>query len=77
MIDHLTGGELAQIIIALATLITASGGVVMGVINARRIKDVHESTNGKMDQLLDVSRFRAEARGSLETQTDRPPMEGR
>ena len=59
----MTGGDIAAIIIASATFVTALGGVIIGLVNARKIRDVHESTNGKMEELLNVTRTAAEARG--------------
>jgi len=66
----MTGGEVAQVIIAVATLVTAAGGVIIGIINTRKIRDVHDSTNGKMQELLDVTRTSAEARGLKQGQEE-------
>ena len=43
---------LASLLISIATLITAIGAVVVGIINSNRINDVHISINSRMDQLL-------------------------
>jgi hypothetical protein len=43
---------LAGLIVSIATLITAIGAVVIGIINSNRINDVHVSINSRMDQLL-------------------------
>jgi hypothetical protein len=43
---------LAALIVSVATLITAIGAVVVGIINSNRINDVHVSINSRMDQLL-------------------------
>jgi hypothetical protein len=42
----------AALIVAVATLITAIGAVIIGIINSYRINDVHISINSRMDQLL-------------------------
>ena len=42
----------AALIVAVATLITAIGAVIIGIINSFRINDVHVSINSRMDQLL-------------------------
>jgi hypothetical protein len=44
--------SLAALIISVATLVTAVGAVVIGIINSNRINDVHISINSRMDQLL-------------------------
>jgi hypothetical protein len=43
---------IASLLISVATLITAIGAVVVGIINSNRINDVHISINSRMDQLL-------------------------
>ena len=43
---------LAALIVSVATLVTAIGAVVIGIINSNRINDVHISINSRMDQLL-------------------------
>lgn len=42
----------AALIVSFATLATAIGAVVIGIMNARKISDVHISIDGRMDQLL-------------------------
>ncbi len=69
--------ETAQIIIAFGALISAiasSVAVVLSALNRNTIKDVetlgkktHDLTNSKMQELLDVTRTSAEARGRLES----------
>ncbi len=68
----MTGGEIAQIIIALATFVTSAGTVIIGLLNTSKIRDVHESTNGKMEELLNVTRDAAEARGLKQGQAEGP-----
>jgi hypothetical protein len=43
---------IAALIVAVATLITAIGALIVGIMNAWRISDVHVSINSRMDQLL-------------------------
>lgn len=57
---------IALIITALATLVTSFGALVIGVLNARKIEQVHVATNSKMDKLLSVTRESAEAKGLLQ-----------
>ena len=44
--------QMAALIVSVATLVTAIGAVVVGIINSNRINDVHISINSRMDQLL-------------------------
>lgn len=55
-----------MIITAFGTFISAvasSIAVVMGAINGRKLNAVHDLTNSKMTQLLEVTKDAAEARG--------------
>ena len=61
----MTGGEIAQVIVSVATLVTAIGGVLIGLRNSRKINDVHDLTNGKMDKFLAVTKTSATAEGHL------------
>jgi hypothetical protein len=40
------------LIISIATLVTAVGAVVIGIVNARHLNEVHIAINSRMDQLL-------------------------
>jgi hypothetical protein len=51
----MTGSEIAQIILSIATLVTACGGVAIGLRNSRRIEDVHKATNGMAAKLAEVT----------------------
>ena len=69
----MTGGEIAQILVALATLMTATGGVIIGIRNSREIKQVketgektHELTNSKMTQLINEVRAGATDKAILD-----------
>jgi type III secretory pathway component EscS len=61
---------LALIITSVATLITAIGGVLIGLVNARKLTQVHESTNGKMEELLQISKQSSFAAG-VKSETDK------
>jgi hypothetical protein len=61
-----TGTEVALILTAAGTLIASVGGVIVGVRNSRKIEEVHKSTNGKMEQLLEITSKSAKAEGNLE-----------
>jgi hypothetical protein len=54
----ITGTEIASIITAVAALVAALGSsfaVVIGVLNSRKIQQVHDATNGMKDQLVKVT----------------------
>jgi hypothetical protein len=55
--------SLAVVITSVATLVTAVGGAIIGISNARKLTQVHESTNGKMEELLRVVREASFAAG--------------
>jgi len=57
---------LAALIVSVATLVTAVGAVVIGIINSNRINDVHISINSRMDELLKTSNVAAHAAGVKE-----------
>ena len=62
----MSGTDAALIITAFGTFISAvasSIAVVMGAINARKLNAVHDLTNSKMSELLEVTKTAAEARG--------------
>jgi uncharacterized membrane protein len=67
----MTGNEVALIITSAATLVTSIGGIVLGLVNRTNIKEVHASTNGKMDQLLHVVKKSSFAEG-VKSQKDNP-----
>ncbi len=48
----MTGGEVAQIIVALATLVSSIGALLVGWRNSRKIEAVHQATNGITDRLV-------------------------
>lgn len=62
---------LASIIVALATFVTALGGVIVSLMNARKISKVHDLTNSKMDKLLVVTAESSEAKGRLAANEER------
>jgi predicted butyrate kinase (DUF1464 family) len=58
----MTLGEVGQLCSGLGVLYTA----IMTVRNGRKIDAVHESTNGKMDKLLEVTKSSSFAAGQKE-----------
>jgi len=69
----MTGAEIAQIILAIATLVTAGGSVLVSLRNSRTIQQVketgektHELTNSKMTQLINEVREGATDKATLE-----------
>lgn len=68
-----TGSDIAGIISAIALLLTAIGsigGMIMGIINSRKIEEVHKTTNSKMDQMLEVSNRASKAEGKEEARVE-------
>ena len=55
--------EIASLLLSLATLIAALGSFWRGIVNARRINEVHVSINSRMDQLLEATGVAAHAEG--------------
>jgi hypothetical protein len=58
--------QVVQIILAAATLVTAVGALIIGVMNSWRISDVHISINSRMDQLLKAHGAEMKAEGANE-----------
>ena len=52
--------EIAQLITAVATLVVAFTGFIVAL---RRIKDVHDVTNSRMDEMLEVVKTSSYAAG--------------
>jgi hypothetical protein len=63
MIDY---GGVAQIIIALGTLVGAIGALILGILNRSKIEQVHLSTNSKMDALIKSVGEAEKAKGIIE-----------
>ena len=55
--------NLAVVITSLATLVTAIGGVIIGLINASKLTGVHKAVNGKMEELVTEVRAASFAKG--------------
>ncbi len=62
----MTGGEVAQIITSLATLVAACGAVAMSFRNSRKIEEVHKATNSLTDRLVETTKTEAHAAGVKE-----------
>lgn len=65
-------GSIAQIILALATLVTAMGGVIIGIINSakiersdKKIDQVHEQGNSNLQQMRTMATALGMAEGNL------------
>ncbi len=58
-------GEAAQLITALATLLTAFAGLIIGIRNTRKIEQVRHATNSLTDRLVETTAVSSEARGNL------------
>jgi len=67
----MTGGEVAQIITSVATLIAACGAILIGWWNSTKIEQVHKATNSLTDRLVETTKLEAHAAGVKEEQ-DRP-----
>jgi len=67
----MTGGELAQIITSIATLIGVLSGVVVSLRNSKKLTQVSESTDGKMDALIKEVREASFAKG-VKSERDNP-----
>jgi len=69
----MTEGGITQILLAIATLITAAGGVIIGWRNSREIRQVkvtgektHDLTNSKISLLIDEVRAGATNKAILD-----------
>lgn len=58
--------DLATLIFAIATLVTAVAGLVVSLRNSSKIEKVHELTNSRMTQLVDEVRSGAHGAGVQE-----------
>jgi hypothetical protein len=50
----------------IASVVSALGAVIIGVLNARKIKEVHISINSRMEQLLKAQSEASEAKGAAD-----------
>ena len=65
----LASADIAPIITSIASLIAACGSslaVIMALWNGRKIKEIHEATNGMKDELVKVTGAAKFAEGVLE-----------
>lgn len=46
--------EFAQVIVAIATLVSAIASLIVSMRNTRKIEEVHKGVNSKMDQMLAI-----------------------
>jgi hypothetical protein len=61
-------GEVGELMIGVASLYTA----IMTARNGRKIDAVHESTNGKMDSLIELTRSSSFAAGQKDEKDKTP-----
>jgi hypothetical protein len=66
----MTGSEMAQIITSVATLLGVVGGILVSLRNQKKIEAVHTSTNGKMEELIEVVKKASFAEG-VKSETDK------
>lgn len=69
-----TGNDIANLVQAVALLLTAIGSissVIVSIRNGRSIKQVHETTNSKMDAMLELTTKAAKAEGREEGRVER------
>ncbi len=59
-------GEAAQLLTALATLVTAIAGLIIGIRNTRKIEAVRHATNSLTDRLVETTKTEAHAAGVKE-----------
>lgn len=67
--------ELAQILVALATLVSAIAGLVVAIRTGQKVAETHELVNGRTGLLLDATAASARSKGVLEgidQERDRP-----
>lgn len=62
--------EITDLIVAVATLISAITAALVGLHNSRKIQDVHVSINSRMDQLLTSNRVAAHSEGREEARKE-------
>jgi len=65
-----SAGEIAQLMTSAATLLGVIGGIVVSLRNSRKLEDVHQSTDGKMDALITEVRAASFAKG-VKSETDK------
>ena len=57
-------------IIRILTGLASLGAVIMGIINSRKIKEVHISINSRMDQMLQMRGEASKAEGVAQERND-------
>lgn len=70
----ITGSDVASLVQAVALLLTAIGSIgsiIVGMRNSGAIKQVHDTTNSKMDAMLAMATKAARAEGKEEGRVER------
>lgn len=62
----MSGGDIAQILVGTALLITSLGNFLLSWHNATKIEQVHQATNGLTTKLVDITASASKAEGKLE-----------
>ena len=62
--------QVVSIILAVATLVPAVATMIIGILNANKIENVHLSINSRMDQLLAANRVSSHAEGREEARKE-------
>lgn len=60
---ELTDAVLVALIASVPPTLAAFGAMVVGILNSRKIKEVHDATNGMKDELVRVNRSDAQQIG--------------
>jgi len=58
--------DTAQIIIAVATLITSVGTIILGIVNRQTALKIEKQTNGLLSELKDASKREGIVQGTAE-----------
>ncbi len=74
----MTPAEITSLILAVATLVSASGALVISFHNSNKIQDVHLEINSRMTELLAMNKTLSHAEGREEARKEEqernPPL---
>ena len=57
-------------LIRLISAVAATGAVIMGFVNRRKINEIHISINSRMDELIHQTGLASEAKGAAQQRQD-------
>ncbi len=66
----MTPAEITSLILAVATLVSAAGALVISFNNSRGIRDVHLEINSRMTELLASNKLASHAEGREEARKE-------